>query len=181
MSTNQNKSGKFSIILRFFHWSGVLIMVGVYASVWMRHLYEKGTSERTLVMSLHFALGILLLAWLVFRLLAYFPGVKPPIVPAQPEWQAGALRLMHGLLWAIMLVLPLSGWVMVNAGGRAVKISFLAMELPVLVSKNDTLAKMLKEGHEVMAVVLLILVAGHTLIGLWHHFFKKDNALKRML
>lgn len=156
-------------------------MLGVYVSCWMRNLYEKGTNERMLAMHLHFALGVLLLAWLLFRLGAYFFSTKPPIVPSQPGWQAGALKLMHGFLWGLMLVLPLSGWMMVNAGGRAVKISFLGMELPTLVQKNDTLAKMLGQAHEVMALLLLILIAGHTLVALWHHFFKKDNALRRML
>jgi cytochrome b561 len=80
-----------------------------------------------------------------------------------------------------MLVLPLSGWLMGNAKGRDVKIPFLDIQLPALVGKNDTLAKMLGEGHKIMALALLAFIAMHTLIGLWHHFFKKDNALKRML
>jgi len=165
--------------LRFFHWTGVLMVAGVYASIWMRKLFEKGTDARTLVMNVHFGLGALLVIWLLFRLLSYFLGKRPPIEPAVPAWQAKALKLMVGFQWGLMLVLPLSGWLMGNAKGRAVKI--FEIQLPTLVGKNDTLAKMLGEGHEVMGMVFLVLILMHSCMALFHHFLRKDNALKRML
>ncbi|MCL2012118.1 MAG: cytochrome b/b6 domain-containing protein [Cystobacterineae bacterium] len=181
MSKSQNSAKKFSLALRFFHWSGLLMMVVVYASVWMRKLYEKGTSERELMMSLHFGVSVLLLGWLVFRLIAYYASAKPPIVPPQPPWQAKALKLMHGVLWGLMLVMPLSGWLMINAKGNPVKIYSLGFELPTLIGKNDVLGKMLGESHGLVGMVFLAIIVLHSLIGLWHHFFKKDNALRRML
>ena len=181
MSKSQKNSEKFSLALRFFHWTGVPLMVVVYASVWMRKLFEKDTPERKLMMSLHFGLGVLLLAWLLFRLVAYFASPKPPIVPAVPSWQKRALKLMQGAQWGLMAVLPLSGWLMVNAKGRAVEIYSLGISLPTLIGKNDFVAKMLGNMHAPMGMALLLLIVLHTGMALWHHFFKKDNALKRML
>src|SRR5215469_710508 len=150
MFRNRSSSGKFSIALRFFHWTGLLIMLGVYVSAWSRKLYENGTDERALVMGWHVGLGILVLVWLLFRLLAYFTSAKPPILPQQPSWQSGALKLMHGLLWGLMLVLPLAGWLATNAKGRPMNLSLVGIQLPTLVEKNDTLAKMLGGAHEPM-------------------------------
>jgi len=181
MSKNQNKPEKFSLTLRFFHWTGVPMMVLIYASIWMRKLFEKDTAERKLMMSVHFGLGLVLLAWLLFRVVAHFAGNRPPIVPAVPSWQAKALKLMLGFQWALMAVLPLSGWLMVNAKGRVLEIYSLGMQLPTLMGKNDVVAKMLGKMHEAMGVVLLLLIVMHTGMALWHHFFRKDNALKRML
>jgi len=179
MSETQNNTKKFSIAVRFFHWASVLMVAGVYASIWMRKLFEKGTDARMLVMNVHFALGFLLMGWLLLRMLAFFASKRPPIVPEVPSWQKKALKLMVGLQWGLMLIMPLSGWLMGNAKGRTVKV--FDIPFPTLLEKNDTLAKMLGEGHEVMGKVFLALILMHTAMALWHHFFKKDNALRRML
>jgi len=183
MLKSQRNSEKFSLTLRFFHWTGVPLMVAVYASIWMRKLFEKGSAERKLMVSVHFGLGVLVLAWLLFRLVAYFAGKKPPIVPPVPSWQKSALKLMQGLQWGLMAVLPLSGWLLVNAKGRVVEIGALGLEmkLPTLLQENKVLAKALNEGHEAMGVALLVLIALHTGMALWHHVVKRDNALRRML
>jgi len=179
MSKSQKNSEKYSLALRLLHWTGVPVMLVVYASIFLRKLYERGTEPFKLMSTVHVGFGALLMVWLFFRLAAYSFSNKPPIAPEVPAWQKSALKLMLGIQWGLMVVLPLSGWLMGNAKGRVVNV--FGMPLPSLIEKNDTFAKALTEGHIAMAYVLLVLIVLHTSMALWHHFFKKDNAIRRML
>lgn len=79
-----------------------------------------------------------------------------------------------------MFLMPLSGYVMSVSGGHDVS-WFDLFKLPSLLGKNEGLHELTEEFHEVMAAVILVLVATHLLAALWHHFIVKDNVLRRML
>jgi cytochrome b561 len=161
------------------HWLMLALFIAVYASIELRVLFEKGTELRETMKSLHFMFGLLIffLVWLRLLVRAKYPA--PRIEPAPPQWQQTAARLAHLLLYALMIGMPLAGWLMLSASGKP--IPFLGMELPALIGKNKELAGQIKEVHELVGTIGYFLIGTHAAAALFHHYIKRDTTLLGML
>ena len=82
-------------------------------------------------------------------------------------------------LYALMIALPLLGWIMLSAEGKA--IPFFGLQLPALVGTNDALAERIKEVHETLATVGYFVIGLHAIAALFHHYVRRDNTLRRMM
>jgi cytochrome b561 len=112
------------------------------------------------------------LAWRAIR-----PHPSP--VP-MPEWQRRAAVVSHALLYILLLVIPISGWLYSSATG--VQVVYLGvLPLPDLVPKDKALAGTLKAAHVTLNSVMFLLVCVHTAAALRHHFVDRDTVLSRML
>lgn len=160
------------------HWLMLLLFVAVYASIELRVLFEKGTPERDTMKSLHFMLGLLMFAlvWLRLAVRARFPA--PLVQPAPPPLEALAAKVAHLLLYALMIGMPLAGWLALSAAGKP--IPFFGLELPALIGKNKELASQIKEVHEWVGTAGYYLIGAHAAAALFHHYIKGDNTLRRM-
>jgi len=160
------------------HWLMVLVFIGVFVAVNLIDVFPKGSDSRQLAKNMHFSLGLLVfgLIWLrvAFRLL----GNTPAIVPAPPAWQEKLAKLGHLALYAIMVLMPLVGWAALSAFGKS--IPFFGMEMPALMAENKELGRTIREVHELGGNLAYFLIGGHALAALYHHYFMKDNTLRRM-
>ena len=101
--------------------------------------------------------------------------------PPTPSWQRRLARATHFLFYALLLALPLSGWLLTCVEGDAVR--FLGLvDVPALtVPGGEASEDFLEETHELLGNVLLVLAGVHVLAGLKHHFIDRDEVLRRML
>ena len=120
-----------------------------------------------------FALVWLRLAWRAL----HRPPALPDSMPAHIQWAAHA---GHFALYALMIAIPLSGWLMSSAKGVQT-VWFGVLPIPDLLAKDKELGHTLAELHEALSIGLLLLIAGHAVAALFHHFFHKDDTLRRML
>jgi cytochrome b561 len=106
---------------------------------------------------------------------------RAPALPAStPAWQRRAASAMHGALYALIVVIPVTGWLYSSAAG--VPTVYLGvMALPDLVAKDKALAELLKSVHLTLNYSLLVLVVLHIAAALQHHFIVRDEVLARML
>jgi cytochrome b561 len=107
---------------------------------------------------------------------------NPPPAPAPtlPRWQVRATFLAHGLLYALLLVIPLTGWLFSSASG--VQVVYLGLvPLPDLVPKDKALAAIFRDAHVALNFTLLALVCIHVAAALKHHLVDRDAVLARML
>jgi len=81
-------------------------------------------------------------------------------------------------LYALMIVLPLLGWVTLSAKGEV--IPFFGLQLPAVVDANEALAERTEEVHETLATVGYFLIGLHAIAALFHHYVRRDNTLRRM-
>jgi len=86
---------------------------------------------------------------------------------------------MHVAFYALMILMPLAGWLMLSAQGKP--IPFFGLQLPALISESKELAKLIKEIHSTAGTVGYFLIGLHALAALFHHFVLRDNTLRRML
>jgi cytochrome b561 len=112
------------------------------------------------------------LAWRWYR------PAPPPV--AMPAWQRRGAATAHALLYVLLLLVPLSGWIYSSATG--VQVLYLGLfPLPDLVSKDKALAETLRITHLTLNFALFSLICVHVAAALKHHFADRDNVLIRML
>lgn len=176
LRSGESRYGSLSIAL---HWLMVLLIAAVYACIELRENFPKGSDIREGLKTWHFMLGLAILVLVVIRVAAHLYGKTPRIEPEPPKWQSLFAKLMHVALYALMIGMPIAGWLMLSAAGKP--IPFFGLQLPPLISESKTAADWIKEIHETGGNVGYFLIGMHALAALYHHYFVRDNTLRRML
>ena len=78
-----------------------------------------------------------------------------------------------------MIGMPLLGWLILSGEGKPVP--FYGLELPGLIAENEALAEDIEDIHKTIGEIGYYLIGLHTLAALFHHYFLKDNTLRRIL
>jgi cytochrome b561 len=105
---------------------------------------------------------------------------RPPAPLPMPAWQHLSSRVVHALLYVMLLVQPLTGWIYSNASG--IPIVYLGLiPLPNLVNKDKALDVFAKEIHDAGGWVLAVLIGLHLLAAIKHYYYDRDDTLRRML
>jgi cytochrome b561 len=178
MSWN-NSASRYGSLSVGIHWLMVLLFVAVYGTIEFRELFEKGSDPREMLKTWHFMLGILVFMLVWLRLAARLSGPTPAILPEPPGLQQLSSKLLHLALYALMIGMPLIGWLMLSAAGKP--IPFFGLELPALIGENKDLAEQFEELHEIVGTTGYFLIGLHTVAALYHHYIKHDNTLTRIL
>ncbi len=127
----------------------------------------------------HKWVGVTILALAILRLVWRMTHRAPAMV-VMPRWQQMAAHALHGVLYLLMLAMPLSGWIYSNAAGYP--IVYLSLwRLPNLVARNKELAETWEKVHGTLGFLLFLCVIAHVLAALVHHFWHRDDTLRRML
>lgn len=160
------------------HWLTLLLLAGVYATIELRGLFPRGSDARELIKTAHFLLGISVFGLTLLRLVVRVSSSTPPILPAPPAWQKRLAGVMALGLYALMLVTPVLGYLLLNAHDSAPQLAGWA--LPRLIAAQEALGDPLKEWHETIAVAGYWLIGLHALAALYHHHVRHDDTLLRM-
>ena len=175
MNKELNRYSTASIAM---HWLMVLCFVGIYLAINLADEFEKGSFGRTFLRDTHFSLGLLVFLLVWVRIVLRVTGSTPPIVPAPPVWQEKLGKAVHGFLYLLMVLMPLIGWAALSARGKA--IPFFGLSLPALLAEDKALGRQIMEVHELGGNLGYFLIGGHAAAALFHHYFVKDNTLRRM-
>jgi cytochrome b561 len=161
------------------HW---LIVLAIVAAATVG-LYMAGLSfspQKLRLYSWHKWIGVTIFLLAVARVLWRLTHPAPALPPAVRRWQRGAALATHVALYVLVLIIPLSGWLMSSALG--VKTVYLGLiPLPDLLAKNKELGEMLKGVHVALNWGLAAVVLVHVGAALKHHFVERDDVLHRML
>lgn len=174
-----DNASKFNSLIIVLHWSMLLLLAAVYACMELREIFPKGSDPREAMKTWHYMLGLSVFVLVWIRLIARLIYATPPIQPLPGIWQQRFALVMHGALYAIMVALPLIGWLLLSAEGKP--IPFFGLQLPALIAADKGLADSIKELHEALATIGYVLVGLHAAAALIHHYWLRDNTLRRML
>lgn len=161
------------------HWLTVLLIAAVFATIELREYFPKGDVMRDQLKSLHFMLGLTVWLLVLARLVLRSRERAPQIVPPPSAWQIGAAHAMHALLYAVMIAMPVLGWLVLSGEGKPVP--FFGLTLPPLMAENKALAHSIEDVHVFIGNAFYYLIGLHALAALAHHYLAKDNTLVRML
>ncbi|MDM8545660.1 cytochrome b [Candidatus Venteria ishoeyi] len=169
--------GKIAI---FLHWSIALLFVILIVLGLCMTAMPDG-DDKWVLYALHKSFGVITAALIMFRILWRF--FNP--APAMPERFAAKdimiAHLVHFVLYALMIILPISGVIASQAGGY--KISFFGLfNMPVILAKNTSLSEFAEQVHVICVYIFFAAFALHILGVLKHHLIEKDSSLMvRML
>lgn len=128
----------------------------------------------------HKSIGVTIFLLVVLRL-AWRSVNSPPVTPADiAAWEKRLAHAGHGLLYVLMLAVPLSGW-WVSDTSRIPFRLYWAVPVPDLMRPDADLSEFAADVHGVLTTLLLILVGLHILAALRHHFLLRNDTLLRML
>jgi cytochrome b561 len=176
LQTTRNRYNALSIAV---HWLTLALLVAVYALILLRELYPKGSDPRESMKTWHFILGLTVFGIVGVRMLLRLAFRTPPISPEPPAWQHALATAMHLALYALLIVMPLLGWLTLSAKGNP--IPFFGLQLPALIWPDKALGGNLEEIHETIGTVGYYLVGLHAAAALFHHYLMRDDTLRRML
>lgn len=176
----RNTDSRWGWVAQGFHWLMFLLILGAWIAFELHDDAPKKSPESLQWILLHKSLGltVFFLVWL--RLAWRFANPVPKALIVSP-WQAKIATLTHWGLYAVMILLPLSGVLMTLFGGRPLA-WFGVFEVPIHLEQNKPLSHQFHDLHtDVFWPLLMVLLALHIGAALWHHFVVKDATLKRML
>ncbi len=143
-------------------------------------IFPKGAA-RTASLFVHITAGLAVIGLLIMRLLWRLVDSPPPIEQtAFGVWLDRAGRLVHYVLYTLLIAAPISGIVLQFAHGDSLPL-FGLTEIASPWAADRAFARSVKEVHEVMANALVILAAFHAVTALLHHWVFRDRTLVRML
>ena len=161
------------------HWLMAMLILGTFPLG--SYMSDMALSPQKLrLYAWHKWIGISVLALWGVRVLWRVFHRPPPLPPGMPRWQVRAADTTHLLLYGMMLVIPLSGWLMSSALGFTV-VWFGVWPLPDLVAPDKALGATLKQVHSVLNDGLLVLVGLHLAAVVHHQWLLRDGLLWRML
>ncbi len=175
----KNTTDRFGRLSIGMHWSMLLLLVGVYACIELRGYFPRGSDLREGLKTWHFMLGLSVFALVFIRLGIRLSGPTPRVVPELPLWQRQFARLMHALLYAFLLAMPVLGWLTLSAEGKV--IPFFGLQLPALIGPDKAFAHSVQDIHETIGTIGYYLIGLHAAAALFHHYVRHDNTLLRML
>ncbi len=130
--------------------------------------------------SWHKWLGVTVFLLALARLAWRLTHPAPALPAGMPAWQRRAAAAAHVLLYALIIIIPVSGWLYSSAAGLPT-VYLGVVQLPDLLAKNKPLADQLKWVHITLNYTLLAAVVAHVAAALQHHIMARDDVLSRML
>ena len=116
----KNTSNRYGTLSIGLHWIMLLLLIAVYASINLRELYPKGSDLREALKTWHFMLGLCVFALVSLRIYARLSEPTPSITPEPMPWQSLSANVMHIALYALMIGMPLLGWLLLSANGKPI-------------------------------------------------------------
>jgi cytochrome b561 len=170
---------KYAPITIAVHWLTLLFMIAIYASIELHEALPRGNPWRGATEDWHIYLGFTVMVLALVRLIINLQLKVPPITPQPPAWQMVINKGMKVYLYGLMLVAPVFGWLYLSANDEAIKWFFISV--PAIAPVSESIAEFAGEAHELLGVSGYFLIGIHAAAGLYHHYWVKDDTLRRML
>jgi len=145
------------------HWVIFLLVAAQYlfhdaiVAAW-RAFGQTGNYEATLLGASHVFGGILILLLALWRIRIKIRRGSPPLPENEPRVQQILAHATHGLIYLLLLLMPLSG-IAAWFGG----------------------VKLAADAHSLLRLVFLLLILLHILGALYHRFVLKSGVMQRMM
>lgn len=175
--TTTSHWGWFSIGI---HWLTVITVLSLFAlGLWMveLNLYDAWYKKAP---NLHKSIGILLLVLTLLRIVWRRIEGKPEPLSSHTAREQRIAKLMHILLYTLLISVMVFGYLISTADGRGIEV-FGLLSIPATLHGLDKQEDIAGVIHLWLAVILISMVVLHALAAIKHHFIDKDQTLKRML
>lgn len=188
----KNTQQDYGSIAKWLHWGTALLFLCAYISVYYRQWFtEEKTPENWIALQTHLSIGVTIAVVVALRIIWRITNRLPRPEPGTKA-QHLAIRTGHYALYVVMIIMPITGYI----GTGAHTEYFFMFDIPKF-EDTQLFALLVRDGmgmtfkefekpidfihKEVMGAWLVwILILGHVIAALYHHFVKKDRTLRKM-
>lgn len=165
------EAGGWPLAQRLIHWGSAALVAGTFVlglvmvAMPLTLLYEKFMAYQV-----HKSLGLLVIALTLPRLVLRLLRGRPAWEDALPAWQRRAAAAGHGLLYLLLLAVPVIGYLSACAAPVQVPTTlFLLVQVPHVIGPDPALYERLHDVHALLAWMLVLLALGHAAMAVHHH------------
>jgi cytochrome b561 len=171
---------QYNVAARWFHWTtAILVLTTIPIGIAMTE-YVDSRQLRDLFFVLHESIGLSILVLTAARLgWRLLQGAPPPSKALSPV-EILISHATHGLLYVILLAMPITGYLLVVAGGHPLSY-FGLFAAPRIIARHKELSHFAESAHLALRWIIYTLVAMHVAAALHHHLARRNDVLSRML
>jgi cytochrome b561 len=175
----RNSSESYGAVAQALHWLvAALVLAQLVIGVYAANL--PVSLARLQWLARHKSLGLAILALVLLRLGWRMLNPLPGLPAVMPPWERSAALAVHRLLYLLLVLAPIAGWLYASAAGLSVN-WFGLFQVPDLVEKDRELAAVFRALHIGLVALLALLVVLHVAAALRHAFVLRDGVMRRML
>ncbi len=176
----RNSNVRFGFLTKLLHWSIAISIIGLIWLGWYMvdlTYYDKWYNSS---LSWHKSLGMIALVLAMLKIGWQFYSPIPDTTKDLKAWERMSAHAMHKLLLVMMILIPLTGYLISTSAGKGVMI-FNWFEIPSLISENKSIRDLAIELHFYLAYATGLFAIGHACAAIKHQFIDKDSILTKML
>ncbi len=172
---------RYPPLARAFHWLTVaLVAVMFVLGFWITVFEPKDEAFKLLLYAIHESTGVAIFVLVLLRLLRRVANPPAPLPSRVPAMFRFAAHVNHALLYLMLLVQPVLGFLDTNAWGFPLTWAGL-VTLPSPIGHDESIAPLLSALHWYGALLLLALIAAHLMGVFYHGVIRRDGVVQRML
>lgn len=163
-----------------FHWLTALLVLGqLYVGFTFSDM-PKGP-DRMHWFAIHKTLGATILIVTLLRLGYRLINPPPPYPRDLPKWDRFLAVWSHRIVYAALILLPLTGLIAVSARAREGMVGLLwGLQLPAVPGISEQTGELSGNVHVVLVWSAIVLLTLHVLAAIYHEFVARDVAAGRM-
>lgn len=177
---------RYSTIAIVLHWA---IAAAILYNFYLGLAFDKAHGlERFQLFQLHKSVGVTVLGLTLLRIVWRLVSSPAPLPDGVSDWERIAAKVTHLAFYALMLLLPVTGWIIVSASPtniptllyKLVPFPFIGPVHALPMAARKTLEAQVGEVHSWLAWIMIALFVLHVAAALKHQFWNRDGVLYRM-
>ena len=164
---------------KLLHWAVAALVFAQLALGWAAVSWRLSPTKLELFVW-HKSTGMLIALLMLVRAAWRLANVAPALPVYMRPLERRAAQLSHFLLYLLLLLMPLTGWIVTSASNIPFRVFWL-IPIPAIVQPDEAVADAAAGAHLALFVLLSLLLAVHIGAALRHHLLKRDDVLLRML
>ena len=186
-SRRPTETRRYTSVAITLHWLIAAAVLTNLALGWLMGS-AQGLNKFTLF-QLHKSVGITVLALTALRVVWRLMH-KPPAYPAtMARWERVSAKSAHLLFYALMIVMPMTGWVIVSASALniptllygVIPLPYLGFVHDLSLAQRHSVEGGVATTHTLLAYLFAGLAALHVAAALKHRFVTRDDVLSSMV
>ena len=173
-------ASRYTAASRWLHWlTAGLVAVIIPRGLWIKYFEPATEAFKLRLYNMHESLGVIVFAIVLLRLVNRWLNPPPPLPAGTPPAIRVAARVNHWGLYALLVLMPITGFLATNAWGFPLSV-FGVLPLPAPLGKNEEIAKVLSLLHWCGAITIILLIVAHLCGVIYHTLIRRDGLLQRM-
>jgi cytochrome b561 len=176
---------RYNAVAMLLHWTiALLILIQIGLGWYMNEVLPDHTPAQDQAQDIHVSLGLTILLLVVVRIIVRLAAPPPPEPPGLPRWERWLINITHSLFYALMLVLPFTGWALISLGHDPLTLWGIPWpRLPGLdfMAHSRPMRHALKSVHTYWLIWIVFANLALHVAGALKHQFDGRPVLRRML